>query len=148
MATTNSRHVCRASRMYGRVLIVCVAVGMLGCNERPKRNVKLAPVTGTVAYENKPLSHGQIVLVHDSGEMGASEIRSDGTYDLKAAVGKNRVMIECTDEPNLSEVDPKAGRALRMPKSFIPLKYRDYQSSGLTIDVVDGSNHKDWDLSD
>jgi hypothetical protein len=110
--------------------------------------VKLAPVSGKVTYRGKALDHGQIVFVHDSGELGASEIAADGTYELKAAVGANRVMVECTDAPNLSSIDPKVGRPLRIPKSFIPEKYQDYQGSGLKMDVIDGPNEKDWTLVD
>jgi len=140
-----------ASSWFRYAVVVSTAVSScawLGCGGRPGRNVKLAPVAGKVTYRDKPLDHGQIVFVHDSGEMAASEIAPDGTYKLTAAVGINKVMVECTDAPNLSSIDPNVGRPLRIPKSFIPEKYQDYQGSGLKVDVIDGTNNKDWALKD
>jgi hypothetical protein len=105
-------------------------------------------VIGKVTYRNAALDHGQIVMVHDSGQMGASEIAPDGSYRLEAAVGENAVLIRCTDEPNLSTLGSKGDRSFKLAKSLIPTKYGDYHSSGLKAVVIDGSNKIDWDLSD
>ena len=72
-----------ATSLFRYAIVVSTAVSScawLGCGGRPGRNVKLAPVSGKVTYRDKPLDHGQIVFVHDSGEMAASEIAPDGTY--------------------------------------------------------------------
>ncbi|MEX0641101.1 MAG: hypothetical protein WD468_00290 [Pirellulales bacterium] len=87
-------------------------------------------------------------MVHDSGQMGASEIGADGSYRLEAAVGPNAVLIRCRDEPNLSTMGADADRGFKRAKSLIPTKYENRNSSGLKIDVVDGPNEKDWALAD
>lgn len=107
-----------------------------------------APVVGTVTYRGKSLSHGQIAMIHQSGQIAASEIQPDGSYQLKAIVGENRIMIECTDRPNLSQISPRSGRLLQPAKSLIPARYNDYASSGLTMNVIAGANTHDWHLSD
>jgi hypothetical protein len=124
-------------------LALIVSAALIGCNGP---NAQFAPLKGTVSYNGTPLKHGQVVLVHTSGSMAACEIRSDGSYHIDAPIGENRVMIQCFDRPNLSDVSPKAGLGFGAPKLLIPAKYTDYNSSGLIVTVTDGENLHDWNL--
>lgn len=127
------------------VLITIGVVLLGGCSSVD--NETRAPVVGKVMYEGKPLSQGQIVMVHDSGKMGASEIQPDGSYRLEAVVGENRIMIDSRDQANLSQISPKQGRGVRLAPSLIPSRYSDYETSGLRLTVVEGSNSHDFDLT-
>lgn len=121
-------------------------LNLAGCSRGLE--AKLAPVSGRITYGGHPLSHGQIVMIHSSGRVGAGEIGADGRYQLQAAVGENKVMIQCADQPNLSQLSPTKGRALQLPRSLIPKRYTSYTSSGLRLTVVDGKNIHDWRLVD
>ena len=133
-----------------RFLVIAAAVvwcvQAAGCQRRAER--PMAPVSGNVTYRGKPLPHGQIVMIHDSGQAGASAIRPDGSYEVKAQVGANRVMIICMDDPSFTQTNPEIGLPLKEFKSLIPTRYTDYVSSHLTINVVDGGNNLDWNLAD
>jgi hypothetical protein len=118
-----------------------------GC-ESSKTQVPFAPLSGKVTYQGKALPQGQILLVHSSGSMGASEIRPDGHYEMQAPVGENRVMVDARDQKNLSQISPKQGRPLQQAKSVIPARYNDYVSSGLKLKIVEGSNQHDFNLKD
>lgn len=133
------------------LLVVCFLMATMviadGCGSG-KPEIQFAPVSGKISYQGKPLSQGQIVMVHNSGKMGASEIGSDGSFRLEAPVGENLVMVDSRDQVILSQLSPKQGRPLKQPKSLIPEKYNDYVSSGLKLQVVEGGNVHDFQLAD
>jgi hypothetical protein len=128
---------------FGVVFLTCLTGCGGGADGR-----QMAPVSGKVTYRGKELDHGQVVLVHDSGQIGSSEIRADGSYQLEAQVGLNRVMITCTDYPEYAKAHPENPDRLRIEKSLIPAKYTNYNTSGLSIDVAAGQNQRTLVLSD
>ena len=119
-------------------------MGVVGCAGPPQPQV--APISGRITYQGKPLPQGQIVFIHSSGSMGAGEIGPDGTYRVMAPVGDCKVMITCNDEPNLSKLSPKFGRPVTLPRSLIPTRYNSYGTSGLKVTLVEGENKRDWEL--
>lgn len=118
------------------MLLAWGACQSLGCGSA-KPEPQVAPVSGQVTYRGKPLKLGQVVLVHDSGKVSAGEIASDGRFKFDAIVGPNKVVIICAPDDGTKD-----------PKSLIPVKYTNDSTSGLTLDVVDGENQKDWELTD
>jgi hypothetical protein len=113
-----------------------------GCGHDARRPT--APASGIVTYRGKPLDHGRVVFVHESGEGAASDIAADGRYTLNATVGRNAVMVQCPD-PNPKSSAPERGIGM-FPPSLIPERYGDHMRSGLTCDVRDGKNTADFDL--
>ena len=132
------------------LLNVCVVPLLLlqlaGCGGKEPR--VMAPVNGKVTYQGKPLPYGQVMMIHNSGHTGGGLIRSDGSYELQAQVGENRVMIRCQEGLDLSKIAPGEGIPLKDYKSLIPGKYANDTTSGLIIDVVEGPNQRNWVLSD
>jgi hypothetical protein len=128
------------------VLAAVSSVLLTGCWPANVKD-RTAPVSGKVMYKGKPLTQGQIVMVHNSGKMCASEIQSDGSYRLEAVVGENKIMVDSRDQKNLSQISPRQGRPLQRATSTVPERYSDYMSSGLKLMVVEGTNHHDFDLT-
>ena len=136
----------RLLQVFGHLsLTLTVILWLEGCRKSGPE-IQFAAVSGSVSYQGKLLKHGKVVMIHGSGKAGSGEIQSNGQYQLQAPVGENMVMIECRDEPNLSQVDPGVGRNLRLPPSLVPERYSNHMTSGLTVTVVDGPNVKDWIL--
>jgi len=70
LAVVHCRAISSVAWDVGRVLLygtACLLVAP-GCLGRPQ--VQVAPISGTVTYLGKPLSHGQIIFMHSSGKMG------------------------------------------------------------------------------
>jgi hypothetical protein len=134
---------------------VCLLLGLLlgssGCDPGLE---PLAPVKGRVFYQGVPLHTGTIVFTPDaarggSGPMSQAEIRSDGTFVLQAAdkpgavVGWHRVTIVAVDVPLRSGGETQ----FTIPRSLLPDKYRDPDSSGLSCEVKAGrENAIDFNL--
>jgi hypothetical protein len=128
-------------RKIKNVLFLSIGILAIGCLlsgcTKGKVPMRMAPVRGIITYRGKPLSHGQIVVMHSSGPLGAGEIAADGSYKIDAPMGDNSVMIQCPVEDGSKD-----------PKSLIPVRYTNYATSGLTLSVKDGDNQKDWKLVD
>lgn len=137
--------------------ILCLAA--IGCSQ----GVDLAPVRGTVTFEEQPITCGTISFYPEEGGRPATgEIGSDGTYTLStfrpgdgAIVGEYKVAIEAkkvdSNMPvpkSLKEEIANAGTE-QIQSSItwlVPEKYSAVASSGLTASVSGGSNQIDFDL--
>jgi hypothetical protein len=139
--------------MSGKVSLkswCAIAVAVLaisGCN-----GVKTPPigqVGGVVTLDGQPLTKGQVQFVPDSskgtkGRMAVGLIGSDGRFTLTAfkpgdgaLVGFHKVVIIC--EEDMPAFDPKAPPPL--PKSLIPVRYTDVNTSGFTAEVKSGEKN-------
>jgi hypothetical protein len=114
------------------ILLCCLV--MTGC--RPSAE-QLAPVKGKVLYRGRPLQGGTIVFVPDAsrgthGSLAVADIQADGSFVLRtndvlgAVPGHHRVTI--------SWMQPAAPGVA--PQSYLPLKYRDPQQSGVACEVL------------
>jgi predicted small lipoprotein YifL len=100
------------------------------------------PVSGTVAFDGKPVPEGDILFapaegsaVPDSGNI------QDGAFSFRAKPGRKRVEIEANRESG--PVDPTMGMAPR--QSYIPDRYN--TQTTLTAEVKpDGENRFSFDL--
>lgn len=103
---------------------------------------ELAPVTGKVLYQGKPLKFGSIMLQPTSGQPATAEIQPDGTFRVEtfgegigAVVGRNKVRIVCYEshDPNrnstLSDGETVFGRSL------IPKRYTSFDTSNLEVEI-------------
>jgi hypothetical protein len=138
----------------GLALAVSMAVGLLsaGCGSS---GPQMASVSGKVTYKGQPLTKGSVSFVStDPARPNASgAIQSDGSYTLQtrepgdgAQLGDYKVSV--------TDIDPEAyntalpGEAPKLPKSAIPQKYENPETSGITQKVVSGSNKVDITLTD
>jgi hypothetical protein len=117
--------------------LVLAIGGGCGRAQRPT-----APVSGVITYQGKPLDHGRVVFIHESGEATAADIGADGRYTMKAVVGHNALIVECRD---LSGSLPRRGGGM-FPASLIPERYGEHMRSGLSCDVKTENNIANFDL--
>ncbi|MBN2295229.1 MAG: hypothetical protein JXM70_22555 [Pirellulales bacterium] len=123
-------------------VMACVVFG--SCGGGPDLP-PLAPVSGTVTLDGKPIPRGTVQFSPDNskGTRGApavGRIDSEGRYTLKTAgedgaiVGFHKVRIEARREPR-NEMDT-------MPPSLVPERYMNPDTSGLTFEVKAGEENK------
>jgi len=95
-------------------------------------------VSGKVTLDGKPVTGGRVIFAHVQGPGAAADIKSDGTYATKAAVGKTAVTVDY----HAPGEQPKEGRpGLVLPgKSLVPEKYAVPNTSGLSLEVKSGTN--------
>ena len=123
------------------LMIVCVMVGLVGCNHGPAT----AFVTGKVTFDGKPLAKATLEFNPESGERSSfGYTKEDGTFELKfsaatigAVPGLHRVIIRTAP----SEVDPSE----TMPKEILPAKYN--AKSELTQTLKNGKQVINFDLT-
>lgn len=120
----------------------CVVVASLvGCSTRSADQPEIAPVSGTVTLDGRPLGNARVVFQSDAGAIAFAKTSADGTYELTyirsakgAGLGRNVVRISTpTDGP----VGPKW-------KDPIPAAYN--TASTLEAEVVKGRNVFDFAL--
>ena len=123
---------------YLAVLLIGGAVfGFVGCGS--EEGEKLAPVTGKLTVDGKPLTSGSVSFRPDGSKGNASQHQPNGAIDpggkfvlsvpparKGAPPGWYRVVITALD-------DPQPGKPL---KSFIDMKYSDEKTTPLTIEVI------------
>jgi hypothetical protein len=119
-----------------------------GCGEGVR--FPLAPVTGKVTYQGKPLVRGTVVFMPEEGTPGSQaigNIQPDGTFTMMtanvsgAAIGKHKVTVHSRREHTAEE-----SAQLKIPPSLIPEKYGKEAESGLAFEVQKGSNEYPIDL--
>ena len=126
-------------------VLLVAAVSMAGCGSRRT----LAPVTGKVLYQGKPLRFGAVVFLPEHGQPATGVIQPDGTFQMVthgegdgAAVGRNRVRIACYEGQD-SDAKAKAAAAHEersLGKPLIPERYSSCDMSGIAVDVRPGAN--------
>lgn len=118
-----------------------ILVTLLGCSTRPADQPELAPVSGRVTLDGRPLGNVKVVFQSSKGAISFATTAADGTYELTyirsakgAGLGRNVVRIATpTDGP----VGPKW-------KDPIPAVYN--SASTLAAEVAKGRNVFDFAL--
>ncbi|MGE3819977.1 MAG: hypothetical protein AB7I30_11105 [Isosphaeraceae bacterium] len=112
-------------------------------------------VSGTVTYKGQPLTKGNVSFVstEPSRPNASGAITSDGSFTLQtrepgdgAEVGEYKIAVTDIDPDSYNTALP--GEAPKVPKSEIPAKYADANTSGLTHSVTTGSNTVTLELKD
>lgn len=131
------------SRVRAMIALAAMVLTAAGCGES---DLPLAPVHGTVTYQNKPLDHGKVVFFPEAGTPGpqaVGTIESDGTFHMQtigrdgAAVGRHRVLVHCRRPARPEEQGP-AG--VPPSESLIPGKFSVLEDSPLRFEVKEGDN--------
>jgi hypothetical protein len=112
----------------------------------------LGTVSGKVTFQGAPLAEGQILIEKQGGGgSGGAEIQPDGTYkvvDTKGGVSVgtyNVSIVPPTVEKDLGPNTPPTQEPKEMAN--LPKKYHTFETSGLTVEIKEGENTKDFDLT-
>lgn len=140
-------------RRHTSPLLVTLALIFPACG--PSEGPELAPVTGKVTYQGKPITQGIVSFqpAAPDGTPATGTIGPDGTYSLQTAdaegarLGEYRVVISARKEPE-QEPDSATPPLKKLPKveSQLPLKYEDLEKAQLTKKVDSGHNTINFDL--
>ena len=124
-----------------RTVFAFVLLLLAGCNRGPQ----LAPVTGRVTLDNKPLEAAEITFQPDKGTASYGRTDQDGRYELRytrdemgALVGPHTVRIRAA-----TEFTGPRGQSIVRPQ-LVPARY--HAESELRRDVADEDNVFDFDL--
>jgi len=137
----------------------------LGCSGGKKGG----KASGTVSYNNAPVTGGKLMLRPASGEVITIDIDGSGAFSKKDVPPGTYAVSVSTDNvpeappvPTPGEVPaeykdkplpkpdlPNAPPGVTMQKRVhIPAKYKDPSKSGLTWEIGKGDNKKDFTLTD
>lgn len=142
-------------------LLAAIAVGPAGCgSKRPA----LAPVTGTVSLDGKPLARG--TLTFEAKGLRPATARIEQGRILEATtyrpgdgipVGQQRIAVFARAEPDGAGSGPSSGKnqpatrhgfpASMTARSLLPPRYNEPSTSGLSVDIGPGSNTLDLPLT-
>jgi hypothetical protein len=119
-------------------------------------------ITGTVTFQNKPVASGTVVVVGSDLLPYYGNINDDGTYTVpKVPTGVAKIAVfspgpdaEAPVRPYLPTANPAfqkkvPARVFRGdPQKWFPLpeKYRDFDTSGLSMTVMGEVNQLDLEL--
>ena len=124
-------------------LLLAASTSSVGCG---KRHREMAPLTGKVTYEGKPLRFGSVVVEHKHGQPATAVIQPDGTFVMAtrgegegAAVGRCRVRVACYEGQDPAN-KPGPGQPTELGRSLIPERYTSFETSGLAVEVRSGAN--------
>ena len=124
--------------------LVALALGAsAGCSGS---DAKLAPVTGVVRLDGKPLASGLVTSWPAGGRSASGWIQSDGTFKLGtfgegdgASIGTHRLTVTGASQTASGPPDYDNDRpAAQSRNTLIPAKYSNPDSSGLSVEVKSG----------
>jgi hypothetical protein len=145
---------------FYRSLVCClIALSLLaitGCG------AKTGDVTGTVTYQAKTVASGTVIIAGSDGLPYYGIIQDDGTYSVaKVPPGLAKIIV-LSPGPDAGKnvawlpqmvkrgaARPATPPAFRGdPKKWFPLpeKYREFETSGLTVTIAGGTNQRDIPL--
>ena len=128
------------------LILLAVAPGCSGTAGPP-----VAPVSGKVSFEGKPVAKGTVNFISDAGFGASAPLNSDGTFTLKSehgnAVPLGNYKLSITPPPPAIDPSlPAGGSAPPVEAPDIPKKYREITTSGLTAVVAAGTNNFTFDM--
>jgi hypothetical protein len=132
--------------------LLALACLPLGCSGE---NRGLAPVSGTVYMNGKPLPNASVIFtpVEDNVRVGVGSTDKNGKYRLTsfqtndgARIGKHAVTIRAYEVPD-GPFKPADDMSLSRGKMLTPAKYSKAETSGLTATVENKNNVIDFNLT-
>lgn len=129
----------RGGRAALVVLVVACLAWHAGCGRRPA----LAPVSGRVTLDGRPLEFGSVMIQPSAGPAARGTIRADGSFTVGtftpgdgAIVGPATVRVACYEQQR-PDAPPPVGE-LALGRSLIPQRYTQFETSGITTTVAAG----------
>jgi hypothetical protein len=129
--------------LHATAAVCLVLLTFCGCGSGPA--VPLGFVAGTVTCQGKPLNHGSVTFMPETGGYGlpsTGDIAADGSFEMRTGVhkgvplGKYVVTVLCHEKSS----DKQSRDIYAKPKSLIPEKYSAAARSGLRFEVKAGNN--------
>lgn len=144
----------------GRTLGILGLLLVMGCSsgdEGPAGRPKTFPVDGVVLHNGKPVEGATVVFNSPTENRGATAL-TDGKGRFKlttfkpgdgAVEGKHEVQISKIEIEKGPTRDPEATPPPPKEIHFLPKKYAEFKTSGLTAEVKpSGDNHFEFKLTD
>ncbi|WP_425395293.1 hypothetical protein [Aeoliella sp.] len=135
-----------SDNVWSSALAIATAFATLGLSVGCNESATIAPFTGTVTYNGKPLEFGSVTFQPAAGgAIARAQIQPDGTFELTtdgrtgAPIGMNNVRVTCFANQKPGAAQAGDGEA-SLGKALIPERYSRFSSSGLTIEVKAGEN--------
>ncbi len=128
--------------------VVLLLLGMRYLSGEPGE--KLGHVSGRVTFNDQPIREGLVIFQNPSqGVYMTDEVDEQGRYEVIMAqgaglpLGEYQVSVSppLPKTPELGDIPGRPSPADQYP--HIPRKYRDPETSGLVLVVVEGSNRLD-----
>ena len=95
-----------------------------GCNSGPA----IADVTGKVVFQGKPVPEGSVTLANGSNVPFTTSVGQDGSFTVKAVVGRNDVMY--------SAPTPELGPDVTEKTAPKPSRFEGLQPKEMTVDIT------------
>lgn len=138
---------CFRSSTSAIVLAAVLAAALAGCGSDEVRG----RIAGRITFQGEPLSEGLVFFSNnENGIHMSGEVKPDGTYDIITAKGAGLPLgvYQVRVRPPLQPLPSGIVQTAPKPKQYpnIPEKYREYQTSGLTLTVNEGQNQLDIDM--
>jgi len=134
----NTMILCQRTLLLGGIFIVLVNSGCSNSDHPP-----LGRISGKVRLANgNPLKLGVVKFASDEGFGASSPIDSTGSYSLHSQygvgipVGTYKIAVTPPDKEEDSETPVRRMTKEAFPE--IPMKYREFSSSGLEITIEKG----------
>ncbi len=126
------------SRSIGPIAVIALVVlSTFGCGSSDEKVL----VTGTVAFDGKPMPDGYVIFTPEGGGTPAAGPISNGKFSFLTSPGTHRVEIEASQF-----VGPKnAIMGLQPREQYVPARYN--SASTLQREVTQDSNMFDFSLS-
>ncbi|MEQ9409984.1 MAG: hypothetical protein RIK87_19770 [Fuerstiella sp.] len=139
--------------MNKQYVLVAVLIGCVGGCGGDSEGPEMAPVSGTITLDGKPLTEADVFFVADGFE-GFGKTKQDGSYSLVrgAPVGQCKVYISKLPEASGAKgevdvaiaMDPEQLKAMNQAaappgaKPILPPEYSDPDLTKLSIEVPSG----------
>ena len=126
-------------RLVGVAILCVVWFGLIGCGGG-RTKVRTVSVSGTVQMDGKALGGAEVNFVGEQ-YAGIATTGSDGTYQLDAQPGENKVFIRKFPEnfdPTLAVPGETKG-ATKIPGQLLPERYSDPARSELKFPVPENA---------
>lgn len=152
--------IIRASAIRVAGICVLFTAAIVGCTRRvddkwTKMRPQVFPATGTVTYQGKPCAGATVMFEANSldekarGKVAIGRTDSAGGFRMKTfkeyegvVAGPHRISI--TKSEFIQNLPPNPDPTVDYPlieKPLLPAKYKEFQTSGLTVSVSpDGPN--------
>jgi hypothetical protein len=134
----------RIGRAAGAAVIVAAVLALAGCGG----DSKMAEVSGTVKVDGAAADNGYVTFspADGTGQPAGCEIKSDGSYSLKAPIGNMKVAIRVSGGTGQTKAAFPGAESPKqeIKEEILPEKCND--KTELIFDVKPGRNLKDWDL--
>lgn len=125
-------------RMRAAALAVLV-IGMAGCGSK----LDNATVGGTVKFQERPITGGQVVLFCAPLGIGASAVLGpDGSFKVDGPMRAGSYVVTIRPPAGPPPL-PTGNTPPPQTASYVPEKYRNEKTSDLKVDIAAGDNHFD-----